>query len=1078
MNFNFFKVLIILIFFSSCKEKSDVNFSNLYNKVDSVYSGVNFSNDLVDNSEMNIVEYLYFYNGGGVALGDINNDGLDDIYLTANQKSDQLYLNLGDLKFKNISNNLGIENQSSWSTGVSMADVNGDGWLDIYVSKVGKFKTLDSHNLLYINQRDGTFRELSKKFGLDFSGFSTQAAFFDYDRDGDLDMYLLNHNIHTPRNYTDSSKRFENDSLAGDKFFENRLNEKEGRFVDVTADVGIFSSFLGYGLAITTADINNDGWTDIYVGNDFHENDYVYINQKNKTFKESGQEYLSNNSRFTMGVDIADMNNDMLYDIFTLDMMPFYNDVFLKSGGEDSDQVYKIKNSFGYGDQYARNNFHLNRGNSKFSDIALYTETYATDWSWSVLLEDLDNDGMNDIFITNGIFKRPNDLDYINYASNIDYRSFETSNNNDLYKKLIDKMPTLMIPNIIFRNQGNLNFKKESKSVGMEKSYSNGAAYSDLDNDGDIDLVINNINQEVFILENLTDGKNNSVQIILSNNDNNYSSIGAKVNLYLKDKKLTKQLNPVKGFQSSSSYKINFGIESNSKVDSLSVIWPDGSTQTNFNIPINQLTTIKKKKSIVKKEFRKDIVSDPEKFDIHIENSTFDYDREILIPELLSTEGPALVKADFNGDNFDDLYIGGATDQSGKIYIANSKGEFKLKDIPIFKKDLMFEDVDASEIDFDNDGDLDLYVVSGGSEFLESDLRLSDRIYINDGKANFSKYPVRLPAYNGGAIAVSDFNNDGFDDIFLGSRSIPGSYGLSPFSFILLNNKRGGFGILEKFRIGMVTDAKWIDINQDKFLDLVIVGDWMPVTILINQGNETFKNETNKYGLKNTSGMWNSITTHDIDNNGKDDLIIGNAGENLKFKASKDSPIEVFIKDFDNNGRLDPIIFYNFLGNFVPFASKDKLDKQIPELKKKFTNYKSFSEVKSFYDLFEISRDSLVEYKKIQELRSMIFLNIKDSLHQIPLPKEAQLSPIQDILITGNNQKTLYFVGNYNNYVNELGKNNSNVGGKYKIKENLKFDEFEILNLPNQLNTRKIIEVGSTELLIISNNDFSYLIKK
>ncbi len=1086
MNIRIYKIIFLkfLIIIFSCEKNVNeeiVNYDNLFNKIEPDVSGIDFENQLKFSKDLNIIEYLYFYNGGGVAVGDINNDGLEDLYLSSNQGKDKLFLNLGDFRFKDISNTAGLDSLNSWSTGVSMADVNGDGWLDIHVSKVGNYKSLDGHNLMYINQKDGTFIELSEDLGIDFSGFSTQAAFLDYDNDGDLDMYLLNHNIHTPRNYTDVSKRLEKDSLSGDKFFENKINEKEGKFVDVSESSGIYSSPLGYGLAITTADINNDGWIDLYVGNDFHENDYIYINQKNKTFKEKSNDFLSHNSRFTMGVDIADMNNDKLLDIFTLDMMPFYRDVFLKSGGEDTDQVYKIKKSFGYEDQYARNNFHLNRGDSKFTDIALYNNTHSTDWSWSVILEDLNNDGRNDIFISNGIYKRPNDLDYINYASDIDFRLFNESKQKEFYKNLIDKMPTLKIPNIIYLNKGDLEFQKMTYEAGMERTYSNGAAYGDFDNDGDLDLIVNNINQKVSVLENISNKKsgNNFVKISLVSNGSKFLSIGSRVDLYYNKEKITKQINPVKGFQSSSSYDLNFGLGKNKIVDSIEITWADGKKQSHYTLELNQLNTFQKNENMVadfsvsKKSFNYRF------FDNHAENITFDYERELLIPELLSNEGPAVVYEDFNGDSLKDLYVGGASYSPGKLYLMSKNGKFKKKNIPIFNFDNFHEDVDAAASDIDNDGDLDLYVVSGGSEFLEGDKRLSDRIYINDGKGNFIEYPVKLPAYNGSTISFGDFNNDGFDDIFLGSRSIPGAYGLSPFSFILLNNKKGGFGILEKFRMGMITDSEWVDINNDNLLDLVIVGDWMPVTILINKGDETFSNMTAPLGLSKTYGMWNSITVHDLDNNGRKDLLLGNAGLNLKFKASYESPIEIFLNDFDDNGQVDPVILYPFDEYYVPFASKDKLDDQMPFLKKKFTSYNSFSMVKSYEDLFDVPRDSLIQIKKINELRSMVFLNKKDSFSPVPFPKEAQLSPIQDILVTSNNnQKNIYFIGNYMNFVNELGNSDSNSGGKIKGFDGEDFGELELLPIPNKLNTRKIIKIQSNDLIIFSNNQKSYIISE
>ena len=1027
----YYPVIFLALLVFSCKPDGKKG-EQLFTLLPPSSTHVNFKNQLTETEQSNIIEYLYFNNGGGVAAGDINNDGLIDLYFTSNQQPNKLYLNMGNFKFKDITEEAGVAGTGDWKTGVTMADVNGDGLLDIYVCQVGNYKNFHGKNQLFINQGNLTFKEEAHEYGLDFQGFSTQAAFFDYDMDGDLDMYLQNHSVHSSRSYGKASLRFDHDSLSGGRLFRNDVVDGRHVFHDVTQEAGIYNSQIGYGLGVNICDINNDGFPDIYVSNDFHENDYLYINNRNGTFSEKLTDFIAHTSRSSMGNDVGDINNDGLLDIIVLDMLPDNEKIRKQSGGEDDYELSEMKLKDGYNHQFVRNTLQLNLGGGMFSEIGQLAGVAATDWSWSPLLCDVDNDGWKDLFITNGIYRRANDLDYVKFLTggNEMYPSRDLSKYTD--KELYEKMPLYPNYNCIFKNNGDLTFSNMDKSWGFNtRSFSNGSTYADLNNDGDLDLITNNINAPANIYRNnarLLTG-NHFLSVVLKGKGMNTRGIGARVTLYNDGHEQVAEQFPTRGFLSATSDVLHFGLGKAKVIDSVLVRWPDLSEQIIENVHADTILTLdiknagKPLSSNLQDNKNTKLLSPsliPGLEFRHKEDNWVDFYREQLIPHSLSAEGPALAVGDVNGDGLDDLFIGGAKGQPAMIFVQQRNGSFKALDIPLLSRERFADDVDAAFFDADGDGDLDLYIVRGGNELAPGNPLLSDLLMINDGKGGFSKGVLPFMSHNGSCVKPCDFDGDGDIDLFVGSRSIPGAYGLSPEQFLLENDGHGHFkkvtdDKLKAFKnAGMVTDAAWMDWDKDGQPDLVLVGEWMKVSIFRNDKGH-FSDVTGAAGLDQTSGWWNCIHVADLNGDGYPDLIGGNLGLNSELKASVKEPVEMYLNDFDNNGSLDQVICYYKNGISYPFASLDELSAQISGLEKKFPSYSDFAG-KTVKEIFGKNAIDQSIVKRATMFESCVFINNGNGTFRIDkLPTLAQFSPVRDIMVSDidkDGKQDLILVGN------------------------------------------------------------------
>lgn len=990
----------LLLFFSCSDKKTETLFETLAPS----YTGIDFVNRMDDSKSFRVLYYFYYYNGGGVATGDINNDGLPDIYFTANSKAaNKLYLNKGNFKFEDITATAAVAGSSDWCTGVTMADVNGDGWLDIYVSSVNNIYQFKGHNELFINNHNNTFTERSAEYGLNISAFGTQAAFFDYDHDGDLDCYLLNQSQKPHENLVDTSNRKKFDPLAGDRLMRNDLNTAAKKFTDVSAVAGIYQSSLGYGLGLAVADLNNDGWDDIYISNDFHENDYCYINNKNGSFTESGAERFNHYSRFSMGNDIADFNNDGQPDIITADMLPPDEKTLKTYGSGERPDIYKlIISGNGYQTQLSRNNLHRNNGGAEsFSDIALMAGVSATDWSWGPLFADFDNDGNKDLFISTGIVKRTVDMDYVRFVSDI--RIQPGTDPRAQYDEALKKIPDGASHNVVFKGDGNGGFTDKSSEWGTasQKGYHTGAAYADLDNDGDLDIVVNAVNASPLIYRN-NNKTGNHISIRLKGDGQNTFGIGTKTWLFTGDEIQYQQVQATRGFQSSSETIIHFGFADSTVIDSILVVWPDQRYQIIKNQKIQVHLTLQQKEASGKFDYYlyfpspvpswQNITAEINCNWRHREDPFDDFNVQPLIPHRMSTRGPKVVVEDVNKDGLDDFFVCGAKGQAGSLMIQTREGSFASVDSNVFIADREAEDVDAVFFDANNDGYTDLFVVSGGNEYPDGHPLLADRLYLNNKSGTFSKALNFLPKIltNKSCTAAADVDKDGDVDLFIGSFSAAGKYGSPSDAYLLLNDGTGKFeqaksSIIDLSNAGMITDAAMADMNSDGLSDIIVAGEWMPVTIWLNTG-KGFAKET-----IGPSGLFQSVTVTDINSDGHPDIIAGNFGLNSKLAAGKNGPLKLYVNDYDKNGQTETVLAYTIKGKEYPFLPKDEIEQSIPFIKKKFLYYASYAG-KTMNEIFDDAAGFQLE---AQELSSLYFINDgKGNFSQHHLPTALQSSPI------------------------------------------------------------------------------------
>lgn len=1120
-------LLIVIVFSLACNRTQ--NAPPLFQLLRKDATGLEFENVLRQSGAFNVFNYMYFFNGGGVGAGDFNNDGLVDLYFTNNMGPNKMFLNEGNLKFKDATEQSGVAGQDGWTTGISVVDINNDGMLDLYVGQLGDYQGIKGRNQLFVCKeiRDGipVYEDEAIYYGLDLAGFSTQAAFFDYDLDGDLDVFQLNHTLH--QNGTFGPRRnFEGKRhpMAGDKLLRNDSKDGKTVFTDVTEQAGIHSTVIGYGLGIVTGDVNNDGWPDIYIGNDFHENDYLYLNRGDGAFRDAMSDAMMHTSQFSMGVDMGDVNNDGWTDIISLDMLPEDPFMLKSSLGEDSYNIFQYKINQGYYYQYTRNNLQLNLGFADeasivhrlpstlyplpstplFSEIGLFAGIAATDWSWAPLFMDYDCDGYKDLFVSNGIPRRMNDIDYVKFQESRELvlKQGTTRDVEESELAIVDKMPKVKLPNKLFHNTGRLTFDDRTEQIaGGIPTFSNGAIYADLDNDGDLDVAVNNIEDEPFIYKNLLreNAGANTAHSFLSfrfrGQPGNLHGIGTKVLIFRKNgERQVEEFYPVRGYQSSAHIPLHIGTGDPGAVDSVVVIWPDRTYQRIPDLKFNTTQTPEWRSGLPLFDFKIWLKPAPPYafYDAtnasgldftHIENPFVEFNRETLIPNMVSSEGPALAVGDVNGDGLDDVFFGSSKRERSALYLQIAGGKFVQKTPQVIAQDSVFEDVDAVFADLDNDGDPDLVVAAGGNEYRGQEEPMKQRAYLNDGKGNFTRAdPFPTLFMTASCVLPADFNGDGLTDFFFGGRAIPWKYGLTPNSYLMQNMGNGRFedvtqniapGLKEA---GLVKNGAWADMDGDGDPDLLLAMEWEPLTVFLNNSGKLEKKP-----LETGAGWWNFVLPHDFDGDGDVDILAGNTGKNSRLKPTPQEPVRLYVSDFDNNGQTETILTYYLKGREIPFANHEEMMKALPMLKKKYLLSKDYAQA-SIADLF--GKESLAKavLREANTFGSTYFENTGNlTFRAHPLPDVLQFSTLNAAALSdlnGDGRQEIILGGNFYDCNIEMGRYDASYGHVLSISKDGDMEVFPLGGVLVKGQVRRIepLKAGGKTAFILARNNMPALV--